>query len=255
MLKGRLFLGHSTGGADTVDDLLANDVTSASSVSVPALTQVHALLANDVSSASSVSVPTLTQVHVLLANDVSSASSVTNPALAENDTVDDLLANDVSSASSVSVPALGQVHVLLANDVTSASSVSTPALDAAAEAETPIGGGTLVRYSHDHDEIRDVVKKRKKKLEEAQRKLAKLRENNANPKVIAKAEARVEDIAGGLLDYPDDVVREIFVDSNLEFLTLQSRLVGDAIAKVRAMEEQALQDEEDDLAMMLILAA
>jgi hypothetical protein len=111
--------------ADTVDDLLANDVSSASSVSTPALGQVHALLANDVASASGVSIPTLRQVHGLLANDVASASSVSAPALGQ---VHGLLADDVASASSVTNPALGQVHGLLADDVVSASSVSVPAL-------------------------------------------------------------------------------------------------------------------------------
>jgi hypothetical protein len=107
------------------DALLANDVSSASSVSVPTIAQTHAILANDVSSASTVSVPALTQVHVILANDVSSASSVTTPALTE---VIALTADDVSSASSVSVPTIGQIHAILANDVSSASSVTTPAI-------------------------------------------------------------------------------------------------------------------------------
>jgi hypothetical protein len=110
---------------DTVDDLLANDVSSASSVTSPAIGQAHALLANDVSSSSSVSVPGLGQVHVLLANDVSSASSVTAPALTQ---VVALLADDVSAASSVTEPAIGQIHVLGAEDVVSSSSVTAPTI-------------------------------------------------------------------------------------------------------------------------------
>ena len=108
-----------------VDDLLANDVSSASSVTTPALGQVHALNAADVASASSVSAPALGQVHGLLANDVASASSVTTPAIM---LVTPLLAEDVVSASSVGTPSIGQVHVLLANDIASASQVSTPSL-------------------------------------------------------------------------------------------------------------------------------
>jgi hypothetical protein len=103
--------------------LLANDVSSASSVTTPAVAQTHSLLANDVASASSVTTPALTQVHVLNAADVASASSVSNPALAE---VNVLTADDVSSASSVTTPALGQIHALLAADVASASTVTTP---------------------------------------------------------------------------------------------------------------------------------
>ena len=111
--------------ADTVDDLLANDVSSASSVGTPVIGQAHVLGANDVASASSVSTPAVGQVHALLADDVASASSVTEPAIA---LVTPLLAEDVASASSVSVPAIGQVHALTADDVVSASSVTEPAL-------------------------------------------------------------------------------------------------------------------------------
>lgn len=114
---------------DKVNELTANDVSSASSVTAPAIVQVHILNAADVASASSVTVPALGQVHVLNANDVSSASSVTAPALSDvADTVNELLANDVSSASSVSVPAVGQFHVLNANGLASASGVSAAAL-------------------------------------------------------------------------------------------------------------------------------
>jgi hypothetical protein len=105
--------------------LLANDVSSASSVTTPAVAQTHSLLANDVASASSVTTPALTQVHVLNAADVASASSVSNPALAE---VNVLTADDVSSASSVTTPTVGQIHALLADDVASASNVTAPVL-------------------------------------------------------------------------------------------------------------------------------
>jgi hypothetical protein len=109
--------------------LTANDVASASSVSATALTQIHALTADDVVSASNVSVPALTQAHALSADDVSSASSVTEPAVTDvPSTVNNLLAEDVASASSVSDPDVGQVHALGAEGVVSASSVSEPVL-------------------------------------------------------------------------------------------------------------------------------
>lgn len=107
------------------DNLLANDVASASSVTSPAVGQVHALNASDVTSASSVSAPALGQVHALTANDVSSASSVTTPTIA---LVTPLLAEDVLSASSVGTPALGQVHALLAADLISAPVVGNPSI-------------------------------------------------------------------------------------------------------------------------------
>jgi hypothetical protein len=110
---------------DTVDDLTANDVASASSVGTPVIGQVHVLNAADVASASSVSAPVLGQIHALLAADVASASSVSTPAIA---LVVPILAEDVASASSVSTPVIGQVHVILAADVASASSVTAPVL-------------------------------------------------------------------------------------------------------------------------------
>jgi hypothetical protein len=138
---GEYALSESALVADTTDDLLANDVASASSVSTPAIGQVHVILANDVASASTVSVPAVGQVHALLANDVASASSVSVPALA---LVTALLANDVASASSVSAPAIGQTHALNASDVASASSVTAPALSEGVVAPAPqatYGGG------------------------------------------------------------------------------------------------------------------
>lgn len=111
--------------ADTVDDLLANDVQSTSEVSAPAVHQKHGLLANDVQSTSEVSAPALHQVHALLANDVEMASQVSAPAV---HVVNILAANDVEMASQVSAPAIGQKHVLLADDVQSLSQVSAPAI-------------------------------------------------------------------------------------------------------------------------------
>lgn len=111
--------------ADSVDDLLANDVQSTSNVTAPAIGQVHAILANDVQSTSNVTAPALAQVHALTAADVESTSEVTAPGLLE---VTPLTAEDVESASEVSAPVLAQVHVLLAADVESASEVSAPTL-------------------------------------------------------------------------------------------------------------------------------
>jgi hypothetical protein len=107
------------------DELLANDVESASEVTTSAVGQKHVILANDVQSTSEVSVPTLAEAaHVLLANDVESASEVSAPAAGQKHA---LLADDVESASEVSGPALGGKHALLADDVESASEVTAPA--------------------------------------------------------------------------------------------------------------------------------
>lgn len=140
--------------ADTVDDLLASDVSSASSVTSPVIGQAHVLNAADVASASSVSAPVLGQIHVLAANDVASSSSISAPGLAEAANTDDLLANDVASASSVSTPALGQVHVLAAGDVASGASVTVPAmgqvhvLAANDNVSASVVGSPIVRQVH-----------------------------------------------------------------------------------------------------------
>ena len=107
----------ATAPPDTNDELLANDVENASSVSVPAIHQKHKLLANDVENASGFS-PGPASGPRLLANDVESTSEVSVPAL---HVVKALLANDVQSTSEVSVPVLHQKHALLANDVENAS--------------------------------------------------------------------------------------------------------------------------------------
>lgn len=108
-----------------VDDMLAEDVASASSVTTPAIGQAHVLNAADVASASSVGAPVLGQVHMLTADDVASGSSVTTPVIA---LVVPLLAEDLASASSVGTPALGQVHALLAADIISTPVVGNPAI-------------------------------------------------------------------------------------------------------------------------------
>lgn len=131
------------------DALLANDLSSGSSVDAPAVGQEHGLnattvssstsvstpvlaeagaddlLANDVSAVSSVGSPSVGQEQVLLAGSVSSGSSVSSPAL---QTPDALLANDVSAGSSVDSPALSQEHGLLASNVSSSSSIATPSI-------------------------------------------------------------------------------------------------------------------------------
>jgi hypothetical protein len=135
-----------------VHALLADDVQSASSVSTPAFGQVHGLNAGDVESASSVSVPGAGQIHALTANDVESASSLTAPALAEvGGTVDTLTAEDVESASGVSVPVLGQIHALLAGDVESASNLTNPAL-------TETAAGTDVLLADDVEAATELSK-------------------------------------------------------------------------------------------------
>ena len=78
--------------------LLADDISSAASVTTPALGQTHGLNASDLSSSTSVSSPAVGQAHALHADDVSSASSATTPSLSEAHA---LLADDVSSVSSV----------------------------------------------------------------------------------------------------------------------------------------------------------
>lgn len=109
--------------APVADALLADDVSSATSVSSPTVGQEHSLNATDVSSAAAVSSPAVGQEHALTATGVSSATSVSSPAIA---ITIPLLAEDLSSATSVSSPAVGQEHGLLADDLASTTSVSAP---------------------------------------------------------------------------------------------------------------------------------
>jgi putative methionine-R-sulfoxide reductase with GAF domain len=135
------------------DDLLADDIESASEVTNPTIGQEHALLADDVESASEVTTPVITQEHALLANDVESASEVTTPVLLE---VHALLADDIESTSEVTVPVIGQIHSITAVDIESASEISVPVIggthvlladdvESASEVSTPLigepGGG------------------------------------------------------------------------------------------------------------------
>ena len=107
------------------DDLLADDVESASEVTSPSIGQTHALTSTDVESASEVSVPAIGKAHALNAFDIKSATEVSAPALAETHA---LTADSVESGSEVSSPAIGQAHALLSDDPESATEVSTPAV-------------------------------------------------------------------------------------------------------------------------------
>jgi hypothetical protein len=110
------------------DDLLADDVESASELTIPAIGQEHTILADDTQSLSEVSAPAVGQEHIVLADDVEATSEVTAPALTSVAGQDSLLADDVEAASEVTTSALGQEHVVLGDDVEAASEVETSAL-------------------------------------------------------------------------------------------------------------------------------
>ncbi|KKL06799.1 hypothetical protein LCGC14_2592420 [marine sediment metagenome] len=110
-------------GVDTEDNLLADDVESASETSTPVIGQTHVITVTSAESASEASSPAVGQEHALLAGDVESASEVSTPAVAE---VVHLLADDVESASEVTTPVIGQEHILTATSVESTSETSTP---------------------------------------------------------------------------------------------------------------------------------
>lgn len=114
---------HPVGGG-TSDNLLADDVESASSTTAATIGQTHALTANGAESASSTQAATIAQTHDLSSVDVESSSQLTVPTLTEQNTTDSLSANDVQSVSTVTQPAISQVHSLAANDAESASEVT-----------------------------------------------------------------------------------------------------------------------------------
>lgn len=110
------------------DDLLADDIESASEVSSPVVGQTHSLGADDVQSTSEVSAPTLVAVagtDDLLADDVQSSSETSSPSVGQEHA---LAAGDVESQSEVSSPAIGQVHDLASNDTESNSEISEPSV-------------------------------------------------------------------------------------------------------------------------------
>ena len=108
--------------------LTAASVQSQAEVSTPALGQEHALTATSTESASEVTAPTVGQEHALTADDAQSTSELTAPALQSVSGTDNLLADDAESASEVTQPALGQEHGLTSTDVESASELTSPAL-------------------------------------------------------------------------------------------------------------------------------
>lgn len=112
-------------GADTEDDLLADDVQSTSEITSPNVGQEHTLAANDVQSLSQVDSPVVGQEHILLADDTESASEITTPTASESHI---LLSVSVESNSEISIPLVGQAHVLDANDIQSTSEISNPAI-------------------------------------------------------------------------------------------------------------------------------
>lgn len=99
-----------------VDNLLAENVQSQSSVTTPTIGQVHVILAEDVESASEA--PVAQYVHVILADDIESASEVGAPVLGHNYV---FIVTQISSASEAGSPSPGQVHGLLADDIKSLS--------------------------------------------------------------------------------------------------------------------------------------
>lgn len=113
----------------TTNDLLADDVESASEVSAPVIGQEHALSATSVESATEVSAPVLTDVSAggdnLFAEDIESASEVSAPSLGQ---VHTLTATGTQSASEVSAPTITQIHGLTTVSIESASVVSAPNL-------------------------------------------------------------------------------------------------------------------------------
>ena len=118
---------NEVAGGTPTDDLLADDIESASQLSQPAIGQTHVLAANDLQSASEVQQGVLGQTHGLAADDLESASQLSRPNLATG-ADHNLLADDLQSASEIQQGVLGQTHVLAANDLQSASELSRPAL-------------------------------------------------------------------------------------------------------------------------------
>ena len=118
-------LAFSFNDAGNVDNLLSDNIESASETSNPNIGQAHDLISVDAESNSETSNPVFGQGHNLNVVSIESASEVSNPELAE---IHALLTDSVESASETSTPTLAQVHVLIPNNIESNSEVSNPTL-------------------------------------------------------------------------------------------------------------------------------
>jgi hypothetical protein len=156
--NGRTLLLNGSGtlyqGADFFDGnsgMGAQSIVSDSSVGQPAITQVHVLTANDISSASSVTMPylggriyqtvkifngrkiTLPKIgYKYIGIGISGKAGlgvynyIAGEYLSAGSSTDSLSADSIASASSVGQPIIGQIHLLTANSIASASSVDQP---------------------------------------------------------------------------------------------------------------------------------
>jgi len=107
------------------DALLADDVESTSSVSIPDVGQEHVLTANDTESTTELTTPSVGQSHVLLADDTQSNTQISVPDVGQEHT---LLADNTESNTELTTPAVGQEHVLLADNTESNTELTVPDL-------------------------------------------------------------------------------------------------------------------------------
>lgn len=250
--------------------LLANDVTSPSSVTTPALHQAHVLLANDISSATVVSNPLCG--HILpggiLAEDVISATSVTVPTLGQTHV---LAANDNVSGSSVSTPGLQQLQALLANDIVSGSAVSQPlaGIEGEVEPEPPEaqGGGTTSGYRKRRYERRGVIMGRKEYEEilallvaKAAKKTAKIAEVKRVAPTQKSIIAVTEDVTAAEAERLQAIWRETAASLaeldaiDTRYWTMANALAGHFArqAQIEDMLRRAREDEQDDEDVLLL---
>ena len=113
--RPELVVNYTTSGGST-DTLLADDVSSASSVGSPTIGQTHELTVSSVSSSSELSTPSLAEIQGLLADDIESSSQVSSPVVGQTHS---LSVTAIQSVSEVSSPVLGQTHNILSVSVES----------------------------------------------------------------------------------------------------------------------------------------
>jgi len=106
----------------TAEALTATDISSATTVGNPAITQNHSATATGIDSQPTVGNPAITQNHSATATAISSAPTTGTPLAGE---VNPLTATEISSTPTTGTPALTQEHALTATEISSGTAVES----------------------------------------------------------------------------------------------------------------------------------
>ena len=266
VIQKRLLRRAHLVGVDTIDSLLAEDIESATEVSSPAITQVHALTSSDTQSTSEVSSPALTQVHGLTSTDVESAAEVSAPTLTQN--APDLGPNRVYLWKGAVQPNdLGEAS---GNEVVMAKGAVQPSrsYEAPAVADTAKGGrvrkkkrryfvevdGVLIEATS-QDEATQILLQARELAKEQAPKLAEPGKNIPQIKVLTRTKqtARAKKIVDAV-EEANRQIKRIYRDAQ-KSLDASRAVTTEAaqreIARQKRREERE-RDEQDAITLILL---